>query len=646
MLARLAIDSPLQFNEQMGDPVTNLGGAPVPAIRTSLRHAVSIPTFTGNPAADALANRLRLRRQLRSMLNNSPYKLRAWYLAWDEDPEQNGWYVVDQGQLADATGNQTALATGWWKIESFAWTRLGHPRTHRRAAALYLKDRRLSTTPRDYQRQIYSTDFAGLTALAISYLPCDLADLQSTGAITAAYGMASVDGGAPVQLIGGADLAAVSFEQPEASRLRGDVLVYDRRGTLTAPSGGPDAAWEEVYGPDYPWSWIGGTIDTPVLANGRCRVRYDTSNTPGWAIDVWNGAAWVEQGKVLIARLGDSHSIINDDTWLSASVLDYDPDRAVIRVVLAASADPLSRETVYITLQRGWSGPRIEIYAANKSTGAADAAVWLVMHDADSNDSAIKIDASAAIIATAGTGSANFPTTSLGAATFTGENELALLRQGAPYMPMLAVLQAAANVDTKSDTAAYGSARNAIAINGNGSGLGYISAHLAFAPQASDQMLEAESFRNASGTTSQVADGAASGGQTVKDTQTAATNATCSKTSNLPQAKYRILMRVKVDSGATGSFKALLGATASATVTSTSTSYTWLDLGDVLTPVANPTLALYGWRSAGSNSVYIDRVEILKVEDRTQTVAGYDGVRDLGQSVLNDSRTTATVVAR
>jgi hypothetical protein len=642
-LARLAIDSPLQFDEQLGDPVTNLGGAPVPALRTALRHAVSIPTFTGHPSADLQTDRLRLRRQLRSMLNNSPYKLRSWYLAWDEDPEQNGWYVVDQGQLADGTGNQTALATGWWKIENFSWLRLGHPRTHRRAVSVYLKDRRLSTTPRDYQRQIYSTDFAGLTALAITYLPCDLTDLQSTGAITAAYGMAVVDGGAPVQLVGGVDLATVSYEQPETSRLRGDVLVYDRRGTLTAPSGGPDAAWEEVYGPDYPWSWIGGTIDTPVLANGRCRVRFDASNAPGWAIDVWNGTAWIEQGKAIIFRVGDTTSA--DDTWLSASLLDYDQDRAVIRVVMAASADAISRETIYVTLQRGWSGPRFEVYPANKSTGTADASIRYVVHDAG-NDSAVKIDTSAAIVATAGTGSGNFPTTTVGTSTFTGENEVAILSQGEAYSPQLAVVQAGATAGVLSDTNAYASARNAVRVYGNAAGLGYISAHLGFAPQASDQMLEAESFRNASGTTSQVADGSASGGQTVKDTQTAATNPTCTKTSNLQQAKYRILMRVKVDSGATGSFRALLGATASVTVTSTSTAYTWLDLGDMLAPAASSTLALYGWRSAGSSSVYIDRVEIFKLEDRTQTVAGYDGARDLGQAVLNDSRGTATVVAR
>lgn len=109
-------------------------------------------------------------------------------------------------------------------------------------------------------------------------------------------------------------------------------------------------------------------------------------------------------------------------------------------------------------------------------------------------------------------------------------------------------------------------------------------------------------------------------------------------------------MRVKVDTGTTGTFFGTdQNGTFTATVTSTSTTYTWIDLGEFIpNPVATPPAIVFsGWRSAGgSGSVYIDRVEMFKLEDRSAAVPAYDGARDLGQAILYDARVDPRRVQR
>ena len=119
--------------------------------------------------------------------------------------------------------------------------------------------------------------------------------------------------------------------------------------------------------------------DVPVLDNQLVRVRYDPgtgytggTGTPGFRVDVWNGSAYVEQGKLTVQRIGDVTGACN--TWVSASMVEYTPDRAVIRAVLANSADVYSRELVFITVQRGELGITFECSPALKAAGTlADA---------------------------------------------------------------------------------------------------------------------------------------------------------------------------------------------------------------------------------------------------------------------------------
>jgi hypothetical protein len=354
-------------------------------------------------------------------------------VAWTEDDEQDGWYVPGAATIEPA--GEGALMSAFWRVTGLELALIGRPRTHRRAIEVHLRDRLVSTTPRDHLRRIYSTDFSTLSALALAWLPSTVTDPVATSFATLSLtGARSGYGSAQVQaVIAPTDLMVVHFDQAAFASSRGDVVIYDRRGVLTAPADGPDPAWEEVYGPDQPLSGA----DVPVIDNALTRVRWSSANTPGFAIDVWTGSAWAEQGKVIIERRGDTNGFC--DVLVSAAVIEWAPDRAVVRAVLRRAADVLSREEVYLTLQRGWTGPRIEVYPAPKTAGAlAGATIVYHVADADPNAAVCKIDASGAgvNVSTAGSGSALFSASyatgaNVGAASFTGENLAAILRQGA-----------------------------------------------------------------------------------------------------------------------------------------------------------------------------------------------------------------------
>jgi hypothetical protein len=88
--------------------------------------------------------------------------------------------------------------------------------------------------------------------------------------------------------------------------------------------------------------------------------------------------------------------------------------------------------------------------------------------------------------------------------------------------------------------------------------------------------------------------------------------------------------------------RAQTGATTGPVKTTTSTTYVWLDLGDI---TANgTTLQIRAW--IGSGTLFVDRIEAHKMEDRTAAAPLYDGARDLAQESLYDSRSPQTIVSR
>jgi hypothetical protein len=474
---RLAIDDPEGFPESVGESVANVGATPVPGGRAGLTHSIDLTSFPA-AAGDTVTDRQRIRRQLRSLVNNLPYRLQGVYVAWSEDTERSGWYVPGKADfdVADVSG----LVSAYWKLKVGELREVGKRRTHRRATSVYLRSLLGGTHPRDYLKRVYSTNFSDQTPLALTHLPSTVTDYRfEDGSPTPTLTTGNVGyGGATLQaVVGGTNLQVVSYEQDEANRNLGDVVIYDRRGTLTLSTTGPTTGWEEVYGPDWPLT----ASDAPVIENSLARVSYDTSNTDGFLVDRWIGATWSHEGKVLVKRIGTGGGTYAN-TFVSADVMEWTPERGVIRAVMNVSGDSYSREEVYVTLQRGWTGPRVEMYPAPQSTGTTGkAGIAFYASVSPAGTTYARKEDDAGLQTTTGTTALSNAT--LGSATgFNDENWLAFHPNGGgagagTTQVNLAVVQSDVVAKTYSDTNAYGSTRNGVGIEG---GTAYASVHFGF----------------------------------------------------------------------------------------------------------------------------------------------------------------------
>lgn len=591
-IGRLLIGPPLQWYEQVGDPATTLGGGVVPNTRTAPAFALSIGTPAADGQADTVAARLAIRRQLRSMLNNSPMKYEGWiYIVYSDDPEQDGWYVPDQMQFQDLS-SPMGLATGWWNLNGNFYL-VGHQRTHREARQVWMKDLRTGLFEKDTLGWLVTADFAALPIQQLSVLPHGATNAINTtnqqvvggGALPAGH-----DTGSCQVITGQSDLTVISYERPESSIGLSDVVVYDRRGQITAPGAGPDTNWEEVYGPDWQWNWTQQatpTPDTPVIDNQLVRVRYDGTNTPGFRIDMWTGTAYVEQGKIIFERIGDSINL--DNVWVTAGLQEYTPERAIMWVHLSNATDIFSGERIYVTVTRGQLGCDIECYPGLKSAGGqADVQFEYSMNGPDSNDS-IMFEPSVTIPPTTGTdtiwGSAISNNWASASGTFsnalpaaaTTENYVSVLRCPSspltvgPWQVNFLVGQQHTAFRGSSTANGYGgTAQRVVQIFGQG-GMGYLATEIAFTPTVANQVSNVGTWSPSPAQASQ--------------------------------------------------FRVFGGL-----------STTWTDFGEY-TGVAV---------SVGTST----RVEAYLTQDRTRAGAIFAGSRDQAQSALTDSRMKGAVVAR
>lgn len=504
-------------------------------------------------------------------------------------------------------------------------------------------------------------------------------------------------------LAGSVDEIAVYPSALSATQIRGHYNAgtsYDSGGNPVFYNG-----WEEAYGPDYPWSWNSTTpnpanADCPVLDNGLVRVRYDALGAggvgyPGWRVDVWSSSAggYVEQGKMTLQRIGDS--TFQDVVWVQASLVEWTPDRAVLLVVLSNPQDVYSAERVYITMQRGELGLIFEAYPPLKAAGTpADAAfIWTPAPNVfvagsgslaivpDVNVSTCKVDSQGTgnwtpgvptatqsggsspgvFIATAGLGGgfggdnsggaySTGPTT-IGNPNFTtSENWVAILRYPTVYNVIGAYQHVLIPIQAAKAYCWYGASDLVYGVNGlsevaiqSQTAAGYIQVQLQFGATVSQQVLEAEAMTLASGTSLATDASTASGPATNNTTSSTRTSlANHVSLGNWPNAfvgTYRVFVRVRVSAG-TGSFR--LGTTGT-TVACSSTTYTWIDLGETTT---NGTTTLVIQASTTTGTVFVDRMESVLVQDRNRTAAIYSGARDGGQAALTDSRCMGCLASR
>jgi hypothetical protein len=452
-----------QIKEALGDALETVGAVAIPGERRPRPFSLSLPVH-GVPAdgSSVLMEGDRLRAQVRALIENPRARLQGlWFdFAWDQ--VVSGWLLVGG---ADLSYTEQGVTFADYLLELTDCYRIGDRNTHRPARRLEVRDRRLSTTPRDYLGRVRSTDFASQPATARHYLPVGASDVLGSGsAVIATSSVAARDGAVPYAN-GRPDKDTLSFEQAAVDELKADVFVRDRRGALTAPPNDPDPLWDNVYGPNQPVT----PGDVPLIDNGRARIRY-VPERAAFAIDSWNvaGGLYVEEGRATIWRDYPSGTEGQYATLVSAAVVEWTPERAVVKAVL--QMDVNNRCEVYLTLQRGWPGPRIEAYASWSSAGRPGVAVRI--SPVTAGDPQIG--------------------SSVGGLAWVNNNDYGPFGPIEPWFYVVppaassirvAVLQGTVRAIARSGTAAYGATRNGISfVCPVSSNLGYVSVTLGLGP--------------------------------------------------------------------------------------------------------------------------------------------------------------------
>ena len=442
------------------------------------------------------------------------------------------------------------------------------------------------------------------------------------------------------------DLDSVFNKRPEL--FQADALHFSYLGaTVTAQECARALSPEEVMGPDQPLD----PDDIPAVENGRCRVRLDTTGgvlppgtgpiTMGLAVDTSSAGTWVEAGMIMFQR-----GFLEVARLISSQVVEVTPEKAIIKAVMATDPlDPASREEIYVTLGRGWSGPRVEWYAAKTAAGGDPTPTISWVHSqANVVDAAMKIGSTGALAASSVPGSSPWGANLFSSGALDSENHVALYRQGFNVVQTsLACSQFAAQAQTAQNAAGYGATLSALALSVTGT---YLGEHVGFRALTTNQFLEAEAMTLGAGTTNTAVAGS-SASNAARGTRTTDANAHVTQAvyPSSRGGKFRIFARVKTSASTLNVYAKAngTGGTTGATKTTTSTSYVWLDLGDITTVAG--TFELHAWASAAA-TFDVDCVLAFKLEDRIATVPTYDGSRDLGAWALYDSRAVPALVAR
>lgn len=441
------------------------------------------------------------------------------------------------------------------------------------------------------------------------------------------------------------DIDSAFAKRPDLFQI--DAMHFSLAGaTLAAQLVAAAVSPDEIYGPDQAVE----QNDVPSIENGRCRVRFDTTGgllpagtatiVPGFAVDTNQAGTWVEAGKFFLQR-----GFLQDCRLVSANVVEATPERVTVKATLTTMPlDPDSREEIYVTLARGWSAPRFEAYARDNPDGSDPILTFSWSYPAAATtDSVCKINAGGGgtIVSTAPSGSP-WGTVALGA--MSGENHLALYRLGTNAAQLrVAVLQPAATATTVSDYTAYGASMTTLS---GGAAANYVGVQFGMAGLLTDLLMDAESMTLGAGTTNTVVAGS-NGGNAARGTRTTDANAHVTRATwpNNRKLKARVFARVKTSASTLNVYAKTTGTggTTGATVTTTSTSYVWIDLGEV--QCVGGTLEIHAWSSAAA-TFDVDLIQAFRMEDRTDPVPTFDGARDLGAWALYDAQAIPALVER
>lgn len=470
-LSRIAFTTLYEdVQEPLGDEVDVAGPRPVPGERRAKGLDLKI-MLDGQALGDFFGQRMR--RQVRALLSNERARLEGLYLAWDADPEQNGWVVPG---TADVVPSEAGVTFGDYRLEASSVYRLGTPRTVRPARRLEVRDRRSPTVPRDVRGTVFSSDFStqSVGSSSEATLPSGVTDV--VGYNGRPYGSAiavvpTIDGDV-TKVVGYTAGETLHFEQAEADRHKSDVIILDRQGAPVPGGSGftllgdafPQQAyqpWEEVYGPDQPLT----AGDVPVLQNGLVRVRFDQTRSAFLLEPFVAGTGYVEHGRIVLAN--DSLFQATLAATARPSVLAWTPERGIVRAPFVDASG--QRFDVYVTLRRGALGPSVEAYGTSFA-GLARPRLRVVSTTAGAA-SMVRSDGTTASVADG---------TDYG--SFASRENWAALAPGSPNLPLYAaVLVAGHSITGRSDALAFGAggARTALELI-PASGKSYVGVHLGY----------------------------------------------------------------------------------------------------------------------------------------------------------------------
>lgn len=462
-------------SESLGDSLEVVGSGITAGERKPKPFAVEIPVYGDPRSTDPYSTGQRLRRQIRSLIDNPDARVGV-YFQWDVDTEQSGWLIVGGGELDYAPGGMTMSD---YLLKLSDCYRVGQPRTHRPASQLVALDRRQASVFRDTLKTITGTDWSSLTPTVVHYLPVGATDVLGPSRRPVSFGtsIASADGSIPVVTSSAVAVyngAALSYELADADRRKGDVVIFDRRG-LAAPTGvnvvATDmqaAGWEEVYGNNYPWS----SADLPVLDNRVCRLRWDATSKV-LALDGYDSPNWTERGRIALFGAPTSTTLAQLDELVGLpTVLEWTPARAVISFNIRRAADPGMRAQVIVTLQRGWRGPRVEMYAGYYPGQTVKPGLSIRWVPVSTGTQTV----------TAGSGTLATTPNDYGAWSVQTANWVDVTDGTAAGDMTLAVMRAAVRLWTRNDTTSFPSGtRKSIEVEAryNTTLAGYVSAHMA-----------------------------------------------------------------------------------------------------------------------------------------------------------------------
>ena len=364
----------------LGEALENVGAALVPTERRPRPLSLKVPVEGAATEADPRVYGELLKRQTMQLLENRRWLAQGLFLRWEVDDSLAVWVLLGGGNL---TEQDPGVSFGMYELELTDLYIVGAPGTHRMGRRLDLADRRTANVPRDTRALIYSTDFADTPALDYPLvLPGDvIAPVSSSrasrasqagpqrawdGTRTAWQAFEAVDGEViTYQPLPQGDLidhnvAPLYLDDP------GSVRIWDQNPAGAPNIGPPQLAvfysqdvdpaaafgWERLYGqPNRSDRYL-------AMDNGSVRVRWAGGGRgQGLIVELVNSALEGGGDGVLYpeGRLLHYSPGINGNGGWQISVVELAPERGVLEFRYGP-------HVMRAILQRGWVGPRIEVY--------------------------------------------------------------------------------------------------------------------------------------------------------------------------------------------------------------------------------------------------------------------------------------------